>query len=414
MKILFFLDTFPALAQSYVLNQITGMIEKGHEVGILAAVKGDCRKVHADVEQYGLLDRVVFLEELPGNKIVRVAKGMVWMLGRGWKNPGVLGQSLNKGRFGRTAGTGELFYAVVSLLSGKVKLGAFDVVLCHFGPMGQLAVSLRELGLLKGKIATVFHGYDMSLMPHLYGDDIYRLLFARGDLFLPISENWKNKLLSMGCAAERIVVHHMGVSPGMFQYKRREIEKGGMMRIVSIARLSEKKGLRYGIEAAAKLLRAGRKVDYVIVGDGPLKGTLVNQIEEAGISQAVRLVGWKNQRELAAILDESHILLAPSVTDEQGNQEGIPVALMEAMCMGLPVVSTDHSGIGELVKDGQNGYLLPERDSEGLADKLSYMIEHRQNWVELGRAGREYVEKHFNIDLLNDRLEDLLSDTPWL
>jgi len=206
----------------------------------------------------------------------------------------------------------------------------------------------------------------------------------------------------------------MGVSPGMFQYKRREIEKGGMMRIVSIARLSEKKGLRYGIEAAAKLLRAGRKVDYVIVGDGPLKGTLVNQIEEAGISQAVRLVGWKNQRELAAILDESHILLAPSVTDEQGNQEGIPVALMEAMCMGLPVVSTDHSGIGELVKDGQNGYLLPERDSEGLADKLSYMIEHRQNWVELGRAGREYVEKHFNIDLLNDRLEDLLSDTPWL
>ncbi len=113
------------------------------------------------------------------------------------------------------------------------------------------------------------------------------------------------------------------------------------------------------------------------------------------------------QDEVAELLRDSHILLAPSVTAADGDQEGIPVALMEAMSLGMPVVSTYHSGIPELIQDGVSGFLVPEREVDALADRLQYLLEHPQRWPELGRAGRRAVEEHFNIDKLNDRLADI-------
>ena len=107
------------------------------------------------------------------------------------------------------------------------------------------------------------------------------------------------------------------------------------------------------------------------------------------------------------ILSNSDILLAPSITAHDKDQEGIPVVLMETMAMGLPIISTLHSGIPELVQDGISGYLVPERDVDALAEKLNYLIEHPELWSEMGKAGRAFVEENFNIDKLNDRLVEI-------
>jgi colanic acid/amylovoran biosynthesis glycosyltransferase len=95
------------------------------------------------------------------------------------------------------------------------------------------------------------------------------------------------------------------------------------------------------------------------------------------------------------------------VTTENGDQEGIPVALMEALSQGLPVLSTQHSGIPELVQDGKFGFLVPERDVDALAEKLEYLIEHPELWPKMGRAGRDYVARHHDINRLNDQLVNL-------
>ncbi|MEN9223394.1 MAG: glycosyltransferase, partial [Thermostichus sp. BF3_bins_97] len=96
--------------------------------------------------------------------------------------------------------------------------------------------------------------------------------------------------------------------------------------------------------------------------------------------------------------------LAPSVTASDGNQDAPVNVLKEAMAMGLPVISTWHGGIPELVQEGVSGFLVPERDPQALAERLSYLIQHPQRWSEMGRAGRSFVERVFDLETLNDEL----------
>jgi colanic acid/amylovoran biosynthesis glycosyltransferase len=148
-------------------------------------------------------------------------------------------------------------------------------------------------------------------------------------------------------------------------------------------------------------------IEYGIVGDGPLRGEIEDLINELELKGHVRMYGWMKQEEIIELLKQSHVFLAPSVTSKEGDQEGIPVALMEAIAQGLPVLSTDHSGIPELVQDGTSGFLVPERDVEALANKLEYLVEHPEIWPELGKAGRDHVKKYYDIHKLNDRLVEI-------
>ncbi len=177
---------------------------------------------------------------------------------------------------------------------------------------------------------------------------------------------------------------------------------------MTIARLVEKKGVAYAIEAVARLVSSGKRITYdVIGGDGGLRRDLERLIEDLGVWAYVRLLGWKNHDEVLRLLQNAHILVAPSVTATNGDQEGIPNVIKEAMALGLPVISTLHSGIPELVEDGKSGFLVPERDVDSLADRLAYLIDHPERWPEMGQLGRKYVEEHYDINTLNDSLVEI-------
>jgi colanic acid/amylovoran biosynthesis glycosyltransferase len=148
-------------------------------------------------------------------------------------------------------------------------------------------------------------------------------------------------------------------------------------------------------------------IEYKIAGDGHLKNALQKLIEDLKVSNNVKLLGWQRQDQVIELLRESDILLAPSVTSQNGDREGIPVAIVEALAGGLPVLSTLHSGISEAVQNGESGFLVPERDADALAEKLEYLIEHSELWPEMGRKGRSYVEEHYDIEKLNDRLVEI-------
>ena len=130
-------------------------------------------------------------------------------------------------------------------------------------------------------------------------------------------------------------------------------------------------------------------------------------IEERDLNEHVHLLGWKSHEEVIRLLQGAHILVAPSVTAKDGDQEGIPNAIKEAMALGLPVIGTQHSGIPEIVEDGVSGFLVPERDVDVLADRLSFLIDHSEKWAGMGRAGRARVERHYDVKILNDRLVEL-------
>jgi colanic acid/amylovoran biosynthesis glycosyltransferase len=399
MRIAFIVGAFPTLSETFILNQITGLIDRGHVVDIYASQRGDLSKVHKAVIKYELLEKTRYIPQIPKNYFRRLIKAIGLVLLNFYKKPVVFFNSINVFKYGKKATSLRSLYRIIPFLNAP----SYDIIQCHFGPAGLLGIRLRELGALQGKVITTFHGYDISKSLHLQGNR-YKELFEKGDLFLPISKTWKKKLISLGCPENKTLVHHMGIKPESFATKHRQMNHSKRVTILSIARLSEKKGLEYGIRAIAHLKDKGVNVIYRIIGEGPLRDDLEALVKELSLQDVVELQGSKNTEDIKYLLEEADIFSAPSVTASNGSQEGIPVAIMEAMATGLPVVSTIHSGIPELVKDGISGFLVPERDVGALAERLGFLIEHSELWPKFGKAGRKYVEENFNIDRLNDQL----------
>ena len=222
-----------------------------------------------------------------------------------------------------------------------------------------------------------------------------------------MSVSLTRKLVEAGCEPAKIHVLHSGIDCTKFKYTEPRRSEGQPTQIVSIGRLVEKKGVQYALEAVAQVIASGRAIVYDIVGDGQLRGDLERLIERLGVAKHVRLIGWKSQREIIAIMEVSHVLLAPSVTAGDGDEEGIPNVIKEAMAMGLPVVSTMHAGIPELVTDGISGFLVPERSVNDLAERIMYLCDHPEIWPELSHAARRKVEADFDIGGLSIKLVDL-------
>ena len=219
MKIAFVVGEFPALSQTFVLNQITGLINRGHEVDIYAEhPASNDKKQHSDIEHYGLLQHTCY-ERLPANHFLRVLKSPNLLL---LKNKQSLLQRislLNFFRYGLLSVSLRLLYASIPF----AKNGSYDIIHCHFGSSGEKLVPLRESGIVRGKIITSFHSTDLTTYPD--GKPIYNRLFERGDLFLPISDQWKRKLIEIGCPPKKTLVHHMGVDCLKFPFVERP-EKG--------------------------------------------------------------------------------------------------------------------------------------------------------------------------------------------
>jgi colanic acid/amylovoran biosynthesis glycosyltransferase len=408
MRIAFLVDQFPSLSETFILNQITGLIDRGHEVDIYCDRTGNFAQIHPKVQEYQLLKRTYYTP-MPRNLILRCFQGIILFLVNFIKAPQSIFNSFKlqsqKSRYGDLADFLKPLYLMIPLLNQA----PYDIIQAHYGRNGLKAVLLKDLGIIKGKIVVAFHGNDMSRYLQLHGDRVYDYLFERADLLQPISQYWEKKLLALGCKPDKILVHHMGIDCNQFMPVEPKNATAQTILIVSVARLVEKKGLSDGIKAIAQLLiqYPQLKLQYHLVGDGVLKKELAQQIKQLKLEKQVKLLGWKEQQEVQAIMAQTDIILAPSVTSPTGDCEGIPVSLMEAMAQAIPVVSTKHSGIPELVEDGVTGYLVEEKEVAALTERLDNLTRDADLRHNMGQAGRKKVMTEFNIELLCDRLSQI-------
>lgn len=405
MRIAVLVEKFPVISETFILNQITGLIDRGHEVDIYALYRGDFRQVHPEVIRYRLLERVQYPPLFPDNRALRLMKAVGLIIRNVWDRPAPMVRALNVGRYGRTALSLRLLYEIVPLV-GK----SYDVIHAQFGPLGLIALTYREMGAISGKLITHFRGYDISKFVRREGTKVYERLFAEGDLFLANCDFFKRKAIEIGCPPEKIVVHRSGVDLKSFQLRNGNGRKHAALQAITVGRLTGKKGLEFGIQAIAKVLKRGYAIEYTIVGEGHLRGDLETLAREQGIADRVHFLGWKDKNEVIRLLNEADIFIASSCTSDDGDQDAPVNTLKEAMALGLPVIATNHGGIPELVEDGISGLLVPERDADALADRLSYLIEHPELWEAMGKVGRERVVAEYDINKLNDRLVDLYRD----
>lgn len=403
MNIACIVGGFPYLPETFILNQITGLIDQGHAVEIFALFDPQQPKIHPDILTYHLLDHVHYVPTQPTSKIYRIVKAMRLLGQHGrpdsWR---MMLQAFNVVRFSKAALNLTILYKLLPFLNTR----SCDVIYAHFGHIAQEFLFLKSL--LHRPYVCKFYGFDVSAHLQQQTSTTYQQLFTEGDLFLALGDQMREQLQHYGCPGSKIRIHHIGININNFRFQPRQCPRHAPVHLLTVARLVEKKGLSYAIQAVARVAQTYPHLIYTIVGDGPLRGTLQQLIADLGVANIIRLAGWQDGREVQQTMDNAHIFLLPSVTAENGDMEGVPVSLMEAQAAGLPVLSTYHSGIPEVVRHGQSGFLVPEKDVDALSARLTDLLEHPDVWPQLGQVGRKIVEEEYNIATLNTELEHLL------
>jgi colanic acid/amylovoran biosynthesis glycosyltransferase len=405
LRVLFVVGEFPALSETFVLDQVTGLIDRGIEVTVLGRPPAGGSPVHGAVAAYGLLRRTL---HYPGTALqrLRALPGTLRELHESRRQPwSTLLGSLRVDRYGRESLTFGPFHRAAR----AQRAAPFDAIVAHFGPNGVKALELRELGISRAPLVTVFHGHDLSRWPRHHGMRAYRRLFRNGELMLPISEHFRERLLELGCPPEKILVHRVGVDVASFGRALPAMSGAARPRVLSVGRLVEKKGFEHGLRAIARVLGKLPGVHYHVVGDGPLRPALRALARELRLEGHVTFHGMLARDAVGALRSEMDVMLVPSVTASDGDTEGIPVVAMEAMASGLPVIATRHSGIPELVLDDETGLLVPERDPEGIALALRRLCSEPELPQRLIEAARRHVAALHDIHRLNDELAQMLS-----
>jgi colanic acid/amylovoran biosynthesis glycosyltransferase len=404
MRILFIVEHFPCLSETFVLNQVTGLIDRGHDVEVYPVGKPVAPVVHPDFTKYDLQARTWAGPNNPPTRLRRVGRAAAQLPRCLRRFPLSTIESVNVLRYGRAAANLYLFYSLLPFLDNRRE---FDIIHCHFGDKGVLAQLWKHWGVVRGKLSVVFHAHEMAGLSEAEGRELYGALFKSDALLLPVTNYWRDRLLRWGARSERTLVHRMGVDCDRFQFQPKPIVLDAQIQLLSVCRLTEMKGVEYGIRAVAKLRPQYPGLRYTIAGGGPLRDHLEGLIRQLGVRDIVTMAGPQPQDKVAGLLRGAHIYLVPSVTDSIGCQEGLPVALMEALASGVPAIGTRHAGIPELISDRITGLLVEERDVDGLASAIESLVIDPQTRLKVARQGRAVVEREFNIGLLNERLENL-------
>lgn len=393
-----------SLSQTFIVNQITGLIDRGTQPDLYTRFEHRASDVHEDVSAYHL-DRRSCSANIPSNFFLRLLTAVPIILLNVCRHPVYVMRSLNGWKYGIQAWGTNLLYWTACILNENDGPAEYDVVHCHFGHRGNIGVFLRDIGVIQGKIVTTFYGRDVSEFPETFGSNFYDDLFQNGDAFLVLSNHMKQTLMQLGAPEDRIRVHHLGIDTNRFSPSGHEDASNDPCHLLSIGRFVEKKGFPYALRAV-KMLNERPEVPefhYTLAGDGPRRTELERIIEEEQLNN-VRLPGWKNRSGVLDLYDRADVFVAPSVTSRDGDQEGTPTVICEAMSMALPVVATRHAGIPEQVNDRETGLLVDERDSRALADCLAKMITNPALRTKMGQKGRQRATTMFNIDHQVDQL----------
>lgn len=370
MRLCVLASEYPSTTQTFVYEPVEWLRARGHLVDVVADRQGSLPGTSA--EQFPVtvlgrtwLDRRTKVRSLAGSP-VRAVQGYGlaarWARGTDWSTWETLARSL------------------------LPPLRAADGVLAHFGPYGMRW--LRAVATAGRPYAVFFHGYDATSWP-LEHPDTYRPLIESGVGFITNGEYLESRLVQAGVPKEQIAICRYGASTDVAAVT--DPPDLAPERVLTIARLVEKKGVADSVTAFAEAQDVlGGAWQYDIVGDGPLLPALRELAERLGVGALVRFRGFLSRRETIRALLEASVFMLASRTAPNGDTEGTPVSIIEAATLGMPVVSTLHAGIPEILpaEAARAGLLVAEGDVAGLARALRLLgssAAERRHWGEMNR-----------------------------
>jgi glycosyltransferase involved in cell wall biosynthesis len=399
-RVSYVMSRFPKLTETFVLYEILALEKLGIDVRIYPLMRERQAVSHPEVAK--LLPRVRYLRfvSLP------IVRAQIHFLRR--KTAAYL-RALWDVLTG-TWGSANFFFGALGIFPKVVRFayemekGGTGHIHCHFASHPAVAGFIIHR-LTDIPFSFTAHGSDLHVERRFLNQKV------REAAFVVTVSAYNKELIVRECGEdirEKIHVIHCGVDPDVFQRRPHRMNQGPA-RLLCVASFEEVKGHEYLVEACRILRARGTQFVCDLVGDGPLRGTVENQIKQANLQEVIRVHGARSRPEIARMMAEADIMVLPSVPTRNGKREGIPVVLMEAMASELPVVSSELSGIPELVDHGSTGLLAPARDVGALADALQKLLQDSAIRSRMGRLGREKVLREFNMQRSAETLADLFS-----
>jgi colanic acid/amylovoran biosynthesis glycosyltransferase len=390
LKLAYLLSRFPYLTETFILREMLELRRHGTDVHVFSMLPPLPTPVHQEVKemmpyvhyspfllsQKLVLAHLYFLLFSPLNYIRAFLKA-IWQV---YREPLVLLRVL-------------ITFPKSVYFAKQIKDLDIDHIHAHFIWINGIAAS----------IAHDLTGVTFSLHPHAFDlftrdqADVRRQLeLANG--VVTVAEYHRRYIANL-CPRwppKDIKVVHYGLDPAEFMPAHVPVEDD-TVRIISVGSLYEKKGHEYLIDACAQLARKGHAFRCSIVGSGLLYDALQARINEHGLQDSVSLLGAKTQADVKNLYRQSDLFVLACVVAQHGDRDGMPNVLLEAMSMRLPVVTTPVTGIPELVRDGETGLLVPERDAQALACAIERLINDNALRRKLGQQGRQAVLSGFDI-----------------
>lgn len=381
---------FPSVSQTFIADHITSMIERGHKVTVLSLTSRD-QSVQDDL---GAEVTVRYVRDIATvglffSGLVRSRLNLRWLL-----------RHLRTIR--RQNASQMIKQIAIDVALSSPDFHNSNVVHVHFGPLARMVANARRAGIFSSPLVATFHGYDATQIIKKMPSGYYQLLFEEAVMLHAVSDRIREKLVDAGASLEKIRVRRVGL-PKDFSIATTPTkinpEKGHLSRpalhIVSVGRFVEKKGFEYAISSLHLLaaMRPDISFSYEIIGAGALNDRLRDLASSGPASKRVKFSGSQPRSNVIASMRSADILLQPSVTASNGDEEGIPVVIMEAMKLGTPVLSTHHAGIPELVEHRFSGYLVAERDAYSLFKAISQLSDDPESRAEFAQNASHRVSK---------------------
>jgi colanic acid/amylovoran biosynthesis glycosyltransferase len=280
-----------------------------------------------------------------------------------------------------------------------------DILHIHFGYHGIKSLRLKK----KLKIPMVCS---------FYGDDVYSWtqkkwyrskilgLFHEADVILVLGSYMKDYLMNLGCPEDKIRIHHLGVNVNKIRFEHRKYSAKKPINFLIASSFVPKKGIDIALKAIS-LVRDQINFMVYIIGGGPLKNNITDLVKELNIEDKVKFYGYQSYDYFLNLAYKCDAFLHASRTGEKNQKEGTPMALVDVMATGLPVVATFHSDIPEIVLDGENGYLAKENSVEDFAKAIMRFVKEYKENKFLAENGRKHIEENFNSEIQSSSLEKI-------
>lgn len=278
-----------------------------------------------------------------------------------------------------------------------------DIIHAHFGfdAYKMLAIARDE----NIPLVVSFYGSDVSRLPGEFGwKNRYKKLARYGARFIAASDFMKRQLIDLGFPSEKISVIYFGLNLNQLPYQNKNFSK---LNILMAGRLVEKKGFEYALQAVTLLKSKGIKLPVTIFGDGPLLSKLKTFAKENGIDSQITFKGFQPVNEIISAHKSHTLFLAPSVTAKDGDMEGLPNTILEAMALGTPVIATKHAAIPEAITHQNSGFLVDEKDADGIAKTISEIMNGHHDPSGIAKNARTTIEKTFTIGKMVLQVEEI-------